>query len=214
MKKMKVIVCLTAMFFMLNACVGDRKPVDLQEMNDTSFVNKKFKGNLIDYSAGMSACDKLTAAEIAQLYGVSADAVIIDDPITNPHRQATGTPLCSFYIKSGEEDFKWLRGSISVEREIGENEVMGDVAKATGAGTDWEEAWALNKSIYKSAEWVPNTGKAAIWNSKQRKLEIKLDGYTLLVHPLGNKLNEEEEAANRDYKKMALGMAKAAGYIN
>ncbi|MET1258262.1 hypothetical protein ABV409_02925 [Flagellimonas sp. DF-77] len=200
--------------FMIASCIGDRKQVDLKELEDSSFINKKFKGNLIDYQEGMSACSGLNASEIAQLYGVSTEMVIIDDPHTNPQRQVTSTPLCAFFIKSGDSDFLWLRGSMQIEREIGKDEFMGDVAEATGTGKKWEEAWRLKKSISKSSVWIPNTGQAALWNENQTTLEIKLDGYTLKVHPPKNIGNEEETALDRDYKKMAIGIAKAAGYIN
>lgn len=199
---------------MIASCIGDKKQVDLKELKDSSFINKKFKGNLINYQEGMSACSGLSASEIAQLYGVSTEMVIIDDPHTNPQRQVTSTPMCAFFIKSGDSDFQWLRGSMSIEREISKEEFMGDVAEATGGGKNWEEAWNLKKSISKSSEWIFGVGKAAIWDKKKSTLEIKLDGYTLKIHPLKNVLNKEEVALKRDYRSLALSIAKAAGYIN
>jgi hypothetical protein len=198
----------------LCSCQGNKKSVDLSEMSDTSFVNANFKGNRINYSKNMSACNNLSAVELAEIYGVSADLITIDDPLTNPNRQATETPICSFYLKSGASDFQWLRGSMALKREIAKEEYMGEVHEATGGGEHWQEAWALKKSITSSAEWVPNVGMAALWNKNNQQLEIKLDGYTLEVYPLKNKLNEQEVAANRDYKAVALAMARAAGYIN
>ncbi|MEM1003113.1 MAG: hypothetical protein AAGH46_10740 [Bacteroidota bacterium] len=197
----------------LSSCQGDKKAVNISEMGDTSFVNSNFKGNLINYSEGMSACDQIGEADLAEIYGVSADLIVIDDPLTNPDRQVTSTPICSFYIKSDESDFLWLRGSMAVTREIGKDEFMGEVHEATGGGKNWEEAWALKKSMSQSAEWIPNTGLAALWNESNTQLEIKFKGYTLEVYPLKNISNKEEVAKNRDYKSVALEMAKAAGYI-
>ena len=91
---------------------------------------------------------------------------------------------------------------------------MGDVAEAVGAGKNWEEAWSLKKSISKSAEWIPNMGKAALWNARKKTLEIKFDGYNLLINPPKNILNKEETAKNRDYKEIAIEMAKSCGFIN
>lgn len=205
---MSLIACLSI------SCLGDRKSIVGEDLGDTSFVNTDFKGNNIDYTDGMSGCDQISASDIAEIYGVSADQVVIDDPVTNPQRQVTNTPTCSFYIKSGASDFEWLRGSMLIQREIGEDEFMGDVAQATGTGTQWVEAWKLKQAMYKSSEWIPGIGQAALWNENQATLEIKLEGYVLKVHPLKNKINQEEASKNRDYKKAAIAMARAAGYIN
>ena len=195
------------------SCTGDRKSLAGQDLGDTSFVNKDFKGNLIDFDEKMSACDQITADEIASLYGFSAEDVVIQDA-SKLNLKNNGKASCMFYIKSGGSDFEWLRGSILVQHEIGKDEYMGDVAEAVGSGENWEEAWTLKKSMYKSSDWVPGLGMAAIWNENKTTLEIKFDGYTLVVHPIKNVLNKEEVARNRDYKKMALGLAKAGGYIN
>lgn len=196
------------------SCLGERKNVALDQMGDTTFVNQNFKGNLIDFKEDRSACQNITVAHIAKLYGVTQDLIIIDDPLTNPNRRITNTPVCSFFIKTGSNDFEWLRGSIALEPEIGENEVMGDIAQATGSGENWQEAWALKKSMYKTVQWVQNTGMAALWNTKELSLSIKFEGYTLKVFPPKNKLNKTETALKRDYKKIALAIAKAGGYLN
>lgn len=195
------------------SCIGDRKSLVGQDLGDTSFVNKKFKGNLIDFSEGMSACDRITADEIASLYGFSSEDVVIHDN-TKMNFKNADIPSCMLYIKTGESDFEWLRGSIQVQREVSKDEFMGDVAEAVGSGENWQEAWSIKKSMYKTSEWVPNLGLAAIWNENKTTLEIKFEGYTLLVHPIKNNLNKEEVVRNRDYKAMALGLAEAAGYIN
>ena len=92
--------------------------------------------------------------------------------------------------------------------------MMGEIAEAAGSGENWEEAWALQKSMSKSSEWVKSIGLAALWNDSKTELKIKFEGYTLMVYPPKNIGNKEEEAKNRDYKNIALAMAKAAGYIN
>jgi hypothetical protein len=195
------------------SCTGDRKSLVRQDLEDTSFVNKNFKGNLVDFDEKMSACDQITTNEISSLYGFSAVDVVIQDA-SKLNLKNNSKPSCMFYIKSGASDFEWLRGSISVEREIAKDEYMGDIAEAVGSGENWKEAWSLKKSMYKSSEWVPGLGLAAIWNKNKTTLEIKFDGYTLVVNPIKNVLNKEEVAHNRDYKKMALGLARAGGYIN
>ena len=212
--KLKQITVLGALAILFISCLGDKKAVDISEMGDTSFVNKNFKNNRINYTEGMSACDKLSTQDIAGIYGVSPDEILLDDPLKNQHRRATSTPVCSFYVKSGDSDFLWLRGSISVSREIGKDEFMGEVHEATGGGENWEEAWAMQKSISKSSEWVENLGMAAVWNANNKELKIKFKDYTLNVYPPNNRSNQDEVAKNRDYKKAAIDIAKAAGYIN
>ncbi len=196
------------------ACMGDKKAINVQEIGDTSFVNTNFKTNLINYTDGMSACDKIVAASIASLYDVSPSLVHIEDPTKSDRYRKDIPPACMFFIETGANDYEWLRGSIAVNKEIGKDEFMGDVAEAAGSGTNWEEAWSLKKSISRSSEWLPNMGKAALWNEKKVMLEIKFDGYTLVVHPLKNILNKEEKTKNRNYKEIAISIAKAAGYIN
>ncbi|WP_179351233.1 hypothetical protein [Winogradskyella vidalii] len=211
---MKLLLNLSLFALLMSSCLGDKKVANVAEMNDTSFVNTNFKGNLINYAKGMSACKHISASAIAKLYDVSADKVHMEDPTTSDRYKKDMEPMCLFYIKDGENDFQWLKGSLNVQREVGKEEMAYDVAKAVGHGEEWEEAWALNKSISKSSEWVSGMGLASVWNDKKSELKIKFKGYTLYVYPLKNGFNKAEIAKNRDYKKVAIAIAKAAGYIN
>ena len=199
---------------LLISCFGDKKMINIEEMDDTSFVNKTFKGNRINYNKDNSACEQMPLSTLANLYGVSADKIhLMDNKKSNRFRKDI-EPQCGFYIETSENDYEWLRGSISLFREIGKDEMMGEIAEAAGSGENWEEAWALQKSMSKSSEWVKSIGLAALWNDSKTELKIKFEGYTLMVYPPKNIGNKEEEAKNRDYKNIALAMAKAAGYIN
>lgn len=212
--KIKQILILGTLTLSLSACLGDKKMVNISEIDDTSFVNKNFKGNRINYDKDMSACENISVAAIAEMYNVSEDLVVFDDISKSDRRVPNSNPACSFYIKDGENDFKWLRGSMSIEREIGKNEANYENAKMTGSGEEFEEAWALQKSMSKSSEWVNGMGMAAVWNEANKELKIKLKGYTLAIYPIKNRLNEAEVARNRDYKQMAIAMAKASGFVN
>ncbi|MBU2927871.1 hypothetical protein [Winogradskyella psychrotolerans] len=210
---MKLLLNLSLFTLLMSSCLGDKKVANVAEMNDTSFVNTNFKGNLINYAKGMSACKHISASAIAKLYDVSSDKVHIEDPTTSDRYKKDMEPMCLFYIKDGENDFQWLKGSLNIQREIRKDEMAYDVAKAAGNGEEWEEAWALNKSISKSSEWVSDMGMAAVWNSKKVELKIKFKGYILSIYPIKNKLNQAEVAKNRDYKNVAIAMAKASGFI-
>jgi hypothetical protein len=199
----------------LISCVGDKKSIDIDEMSDTSsFVNKNFKGNLINFDNNKSACEGVSKGDIASLYNVSEDLITIVDNTKTDRRDPNSGPVCSFYLESGESDFMWLRGSMSIIKEVGKDEYMGEIAEAAGNGENWKEAWALQKSISESSEWVSDLGKAAVWKGSNKILKIKFDGYTLFINPLSSALNKEEKALNRDYKKLAIEMAKLTGYVN
>ncbi|WP_040279259.1 hypothetical protein [Psychroserpens damuponensis] len=212
---MKLQQLLYAILFtvLLISCNGDKKVVDVSQMTDTSFVNKNFKGNLINYSEDMSACESISAKDIASMYNVSEDKIVINDITKTDRRQPNSPPSCMFYIKTGDNDFEWLRGSMSIQPEIKKNDTAYEIAKAVGNGEEWEEAWALNKSISKSSEWIKDMGMAAVWNQKKVELKIKFKGYNLSIYPIKNSLNKAEVAKNRDYKSVAIAMAKASRFI-
>ena len=207
-------LCLLWVAISFTACIGDRKAVNVSEINDTGFVNQNFKGNLIHYFKEMSACENMSASDIASMYQVSQDMVVFEDISKSDRRAPNSAPICTFFIKDGESDFQWLRGSMNIQREIGQDETAYDVAKAAGNGVEWQEAWALNKSISKSSEWIKDMGLAAVWNERKTELKIKFEGYTLSIYPLKNRMNTREVAKNRNYKEVAIAIAKAAGYIN
>lgn len=213
MKNIKIITSLFFTVLIISGCFGDKKSAIGQSFEDTSFVNKNYTKNKVNYTKGMSACTKLSTNALAKLYDVTETNVVIEDP-TKSDRYKKPISGCMLYIKTGNSDYEWLRGSIEIKREIKQGEQMYDIAKATGYTADWVEAWNLKKTISKSSEWVPNIGKAALWNSKKNMLEIKFIGYTLVVKPLKNILNKEEISKNRNYKKVAISIARDAGFIN
>lgn len=211
--KIKNILIIGVLFTLLHSCLGDRQTVIGADLGDTSFVNKNFKGNLIHFEEGMSACDNLTANTIAKFYDRSAEDIIITDP-TKSDRYVNPSPGCTIHVKMSDQKFDHLTGTITVLKEIKPDEFMGDVAEATGNGENWEEAWALKKSLRKNTEWLSGIGQAALWTEKLRKLEIKFEGYTLQIIAPGGAFNDIEKAKNRDYKTICIAMAKAAGFIN
>lgn len=184
-------------FFACGNPVGDQKSAigSVDEIGNTSFVNKNFKGNLINFSTDMNPCQNLGKEIFAKLYNVPSEEVyVIEGSKTNQ--------TCSFKILLGGNDFNSLTGGISAKADNNQNEI----------GT-WEERWSIQKATSKSSEYLPNMGKAAIWKGSSRSLRIKFEGYTLEVIAPGASFNEEEKKRNRDYKAIAIEMAKIAGFI-
>jgi len=207
------LLLLTVLAATVFACIGDRKSIAVEDLGDTSFVNEDFKGNAIDYQEGMSACDRLDAAVIAELYGVSTEQVVITDPTKSDRFDKTLPPSCKFHVLLSDQMGDHLVGTIGVVKEVGKDEMMGEIAEAAGNGENWQEAWALKKSMRESTEWIEDMGKAALWTGKKRRLEIKFDGYTLTILAPGAPFNPKEQEKNRDYKSIAIAIAEAAGFL-
>lgn len=191
---------------LLTGCIGDKQTAVGQDFSDESFVNKDFKGNAIDYSEGINPCTFFGQSDMAALYKVPADKVFMTEPNTVGQ-------ICSFRLMMSDNEYDLLIGYISVEPTIKKADDHNGSAEATGIGEDWVQVWALQKSISKSSEFLPDMGKAAIWNESKRTLKIRFEGYVLNVAAPGAAFNEAEKAKNRDYKALAIKMAKTAGFI-
>ena len=168
-----ITISLIALF--LTSCLGDKKGINIEEANDTtSFINKDFKGNVIDYDKNQSACEGISKADIASLYGVSEDLIRVIDNVKSDRRDPNSNPSLFVLSRNWRIRFMWLRGSISLTPEVGKDEYMGEIAEAAGNGENWQEAWALQKSISESSEWVSGLGKAAVWKGRNKHLKNKI----------------------------------------
>ena len=123
---MKLLQRLTLIAFLglLASCFGDKKMTDIEEIGDTSFVNKNFKGNRINYSEDKSACEQMSLSTLANLYGVSVDKIRLMDNKKSDRFRKNIEPQCGFYVETSENDYEWLRGSISLFREFFQGETM------------------------------------------------------------------------------------------
>jgi hypothetical protein len=185
------------LFFACNNPIGDKKSgIDsVNEIGNTSFVNKKFSGNIINYNSDLNPCQTLGKDALAKLYQVSSEEVhVIEGNKSNQ--------VCTYRVLFGGNESNLLIGSIAIRPDNPDNEV----------GT-WEERWSIQKVTSKSSEYLPNMGKAALWKGSKRTLSIKFEGYTLEIYAPGSAINVKEKKKNRDYKSIAIGMAKAAGFL-
>ncbi|MGC1472125.1 MAG: hypothetical protein WA775_06005 [Psychroserpens sp.] len=212
MQTIKIITTLIIISIMTTSCLGDRKAVNVSEINDTSsFVNEDFKGNLINFSKDGSACQNISTADMASMYNVSEDKVEMLDVSKSDRRVPNSNPTCQFYLKLGATDFEWPIGSMSLIPDIEKDSYSAELSMY---GENWEEVWALDKSISKSIEWIDDMGRAAYWNESKKDLYVRFKGYTLFISPPRSAVNKVETAKNRDYKSIAINMAKAAGFVN
>ena len=201
------LICLTTLLFV--ACGnGDKASIIGADFGDTSFVNKNFSGNKKNYKDLSNPCELLNTSLIAKLYGVPSEKVMLDRP-----SELGGQKSCRFLVSLSDQEFDHLTGFIAIAPEISVENDPGEIAKATGGGTDWVEAWKTKKMISKSSEYIPNMGKAAIWFEAKRNLLIKLDGYSLSITAPGSAFNKKEKEKNRDYKTIALDIVKKSGLL-
>lgn len=183
---MKKIVLLPLAITLLTSCFGDKKSAIGTDFNDTSFENKKFKGNKIEFTKITEPCNYITKQEIATLYNVSEDKVFL----------ISGDKSCSIKIKMSDKKFDYISGGISFYEDL----------DSTPDGSSWVERWQIQKEVSKSATWIPNLGQASYFRESKRELFVKFKDYTLSVVAPGSAFNDIEKEKNRDYKKIALAI--------
>lgn len=192
---MKKIIIFNVIFFVFASCIGDRKSGVTTNFNDTSFENKSFKTKT-SLSEITAPCSYINKTQIAKLYNVSEENVIIIEGNTNNKQ-------CSFRVRLSDDKFNYLTGGINFYED---KDKLKD-------GSTWVVGWQIQKGVSKSAEWLPNYGKAALWIGKKRELRVKLKDYTMSLYIPGSPFNKEELALKRDYKKIALAMANSISIL-
>jgi hypothetical protein len=153
---------------------------------EEDFVNASFSGNKINPDQAADKCALLSADVLADMVGISADKIS-----ANPN-PATGG--CG-YIVMYDEDRDYSTAGFGLLQEV------------TGDEADWKDNWSVEKSISKTAEWVPGLGMAAMWKPRNRELKVKYDGYTLQVNAPAGPGKDESET-----KDWAIAMVKKAGF--
>lgn len=187
---MKKTIVFSLIVCLFSACFGDKKSAIGTDFKDNSFMNKNFKGNQIEFAKITTPCNYVSKEELAKLYNVSSDKVVL----IGGNQSSKG---CSIRVKITDDKFGYITGGVRFYEELNN----------TSEGVNWIESWQVQKGISKSAEWISNLGKAAMYKSKKRELFIKLDNYTISITAPGSAFNEIEKSKKRDYKKIALTMA-------
>ena len=188
---MKNICVFGLMILLLSSCFGDKKSAIGTSFNETSFINKSFSGNTMEFSAIASPCSYISKDALAKLYNTSEDKVVL----IGGNEQSKG---CTIRIQMSDQEFDYITGMLHFYEE----------ANQRSDGSTWVEDWQLQKGMSRSAEWIANMGKAAMYKSAKRELNIKFDNYVMSIIAPGSAFNKKEKALNRDYKKIAITMAK------
>lgn len=176
---------------LFSSCFGDKKSAIETNFNDSSFVNKNFSGNKLQFSEITSVCSYTSKEALAELYNTSADKVILI-------RGNESLKTCTIRIQLSEQEFDYITGAIHFFEE----------ADKRSDGTTWEDDWQLQKGISKSSQWISNMGKGAMYKEAKRELLVKFDAYAMSIIAPGSGFNKTEKNLNRDYKKIAITMAQ------
>lgn len=155
-----------------------------------SFENAYFAGNKIDLAEFTQPCQYISKAIIASMMSIEVEKV---DYRPDPARKNCAYTII-FNDDADQPDYS--TAGLALMEEV------------TGVEAEWKDNWSVEKTISKSAEWVPNLGKAAIWNPSSRTLKVKFDGYTLQVTaPQGPGRDPKNS------KKWAIEMVSLGGFV-
>jgi DNA/RNA endonuclease G (NUC1) len=184
------------LFFLLvlavTACsYGDKANALTAEFDSADdFENKLFTGNKIELATFTEPCQYISKAIVASMLSIPVEKV--------DYRPDMQTKRCAYTIIYDQttDTPDYTTASISLTQEV------------TGVEAEWKDNWSVKQAISKSSEWVPNLGKAAIWNDSKSLLEVKFDGYTLQVTPPRGPEKDKSKS-----KKWAIEMVKLAGFV-
>ena len=166
---------------LFSSCFGDKKSAIGTNFDDSSFVNKSFTGNKLDFSGISQPCTYTSKEALAKLYNTTEDKVIL---IGGNAESKT----CTIRVQLSDEEFDYITGAIHFFEE----------ANQRPDGTTWEDDWKLQKGISKSSQWISNLGKGAMYKEAKRELLVKFDDYTMSIIAPGSSFNETEKAQNRE----------------
>lgn len=191
MKNLKTVALSALMAILLVSCLGDKKTAIGQDFDTDDFENKNFTGNKVNFEdLPEDMCGYLDTDVILNQYAdEGATSIKYDDK-----RRFMGKN-CNFSIILNNTPSNFSIGFLSIIENLGEEE------------TNWKDTWEFQKKMKKSTAYVSDLGKAAIWYGKQRKLDIKMEGYTIAL-TVPALYDKEQPNKHYDYKKFAIAIAK------
>ncbi|MGC1472126.1 MAG: hypothetical protein WA775_06010 [Psychroserpens sp.] len=190
MKILKISFWALVAALMLLSCMGDQKTVVGQEYGDTDFVNEDFTANKMNFEdLPKDLCEFLNEQDILKGYD-NATSVTFDGKNSFMNKN------CQFAVIYFNDKSQFIKGSIFITETTVESE-------------NWIETWEFKKKRFNSAEYVDNLGMAAIWNGKQRKLEIKMKGYIVAITVPPKMIAKSEVDNESSVKDAAVAIAES-----
>jgi len=185
--KNRLLLLGTALLFA--SCISDQKTIIGQEFEDSDFVNENFKGNKKNFSdLPKDLCEFLDEASILRGYN-NATSVLFNgkNPFVNKN--------CQFSVIFFNDQSQYIIGTLFINEDT--------------YAEDWKDHWEMKKKRFRSAEYIKNLGMAAIWNDKQRTLDIKMKGYTVVITVPSKMIAKNKIDTNANVKDIAIAIANS-----
>ena len=171
------------------SCIGDQNTVIGQEFEDSDFVNENFKGNKKNFSdLPKDLCEFLDEASILKGYN-NATSVLFNGNNSFVNKN------CQFSVIFFNDQSQYIIGTLFINEDT--------------YVEDWKDHWEMKKKRFRSAEYIKNLGMAAIWNDKQRTLDIKMKGYTVVITVPSKMIAKNKLDTNANVKDIAIAIANS-----
>ncbi len=171
------------------SCIGDQNTVIGQEFEDSDFVNENFKGNKKNFSdLPKDLCEFLDEASILKGYN-NATSVLFNGKNSFVNKN------CQFSVIFFNDQSQYIIGTLFINEDT--------------YVEDWKDHWEMKKKRFRSAEYIKNLGMAAIWNGKQRTLDIKMKGYTVVITVPSKMIAKNKLDTNANVKDIAIAIANS-----
>ena len=171
------------------SCIGDQNTVIGQEFEDSDFVNENFKGNKKNFSdLPKDLCEFLDEASILKGYN-NATSVLFNGKNSFVNKN------CQFSVIFFNDQSQYIIGTLFINEDT--------------YAEDWKDHWEMKKKRFRSAEYIKNLGMAAIWNDKQRTLDIKMKGYTVVITVPSKMIAKNKIDTNANVKDIAIAIANS-----
>ena len=171
------------------SCIGDQNTVIGQEFEDSDFVNENFKGNKKNFSdLPKDLCEFLDEASILKGYN-NATSVLFNGKNSFVNKN------CQFSVIFFNDQSQYIIGTLFINEDT--------------YVEDWKDHWEMKKKRFRSAEYIKNLGMAAIWNDKQRTLDIKMKGYTVVITVPSKMIAKNKIDTNANVKDIAIAIANS-----